>query len=76
MTHKSSKTINHSGENITCHTQNMVYLSSCNQCNVHYVGEITVPLHKRINLHRRAKSRCKYNIKHFKDVCVGAYIPV
>ena len=29
-------------------------------------------LFQRINLHRRAKSGCKYVIKHFKDVCVSA----
>ena len=50
----------------------MIYLLSCNQCNVQYVGEITFLLKERINLHRRAKSGCEYVIKYFKDVCVGA----
>ena len=67
---------NNSREKITCHTQNVIYFLSCNQCNVQYVGETTLPLHKRINLHKRAKFGCKYVIKHFKDVCVGASLSV
>ena len=51
----------------------MIYLQlSCNQCNVRYVGETTLLLHKGISLHRRAKSGCEDVMKHFKDVCVGA----
>ena len=40
------------------------------------VSQTTLPLHKRINLHRKAKYGCKYVIKHFKDVCIGASFPV
>ena len=36
----------------------MIYLLSCNHCNVQYVGETTLPLHKTINLHRRVKFGC------------------
>ena len=50
----------------------MIYSLPCNQCNVQYVGDTTLPLHKRINLYRRAKSGCEYGIKHFKDVWIGA----
>ena len=41
-----------------------------------YVGETTLPLHRRINLHRRVKSACEYVIKNVKDVCVGASFSV
>ena len=54
----------------------MIYLLSCNQCNVRYLGESTLPIHARINLHRRVKSRFEYVIKHFKNVCVGASFSV
>ena len=36
------------------------------------IAETTLPLHKRINIHRRDKSGCEYVIRHFKDVCFGA----
>ena len=54
----------------------MIYLLSCNQCYVKYVGETTLSLHKRINLHRRAKYGCKYVIKHFKDFYAGTSFSV
>ena len=50
----------------------MIYLHSCNQCNVQYVRETTLLLHKRISVHRSAKSGCKDVIKHSKDICVSA----
>ena len=54
----------------------MIHLLSCNLCNVQYVGETTLPLHKRINLHKRAKSGCEHVIKRFKHVCVDASFSV
>ena len=60
--------------------QNVFYilylLSLLTQCNVQSVGETTLPLHRRINLHRRVKSACEYVIKNVKDVCVGASFSV
>ena len=60
--------------------QNVFYflylLSLLTQCNVQYVGETTLPLHRTINLHRRVKSACEYVIKNVKDVCVGASFSV
>ena len=35
-----------------------------------------MPLNKRINLNRRAKSGCEYVIKHFKDVSICASFSV
>ena len=54
----------------------MIYLLSCDQWNVQYVGETTLPLHKKFNSHRKAKSGCVYVIKHLKDVCVSASFAV
>ena len=50
----------------------MISLLPSYQCNVQYAAETTLPLHKGINLHGSAKSRCEYVIKHLKDVSVGA----
>lgn len=54
----------------------MIYLPSCNQCNLQYIGEIILALSKRINLHRKAKFGWDYVIKHFKHVYVGASFSV
>ena len=54
----------------------MIFLLSCNHCNVEYVGGTTLPLRKTISLHKWAKSGCEYVIKHFKDICIGASFSV
>lgn len=52
----------------------MIYLLSCNECNVQYVSETatSLSLHKRINVHSRTEFGCDDIIKHFKDDCVCA----
>ena len=67
---------NYSTENITCHNQNVIFFFFCNECRVQYGSESTLPLHKRINLHRRAKFGCENVIKHFKDFCISASFSV
>ena len=56
----------------TCKLQNYIYLLTCSCCGVQYVGESIVPVNKRMNIHRTAKSGCKYFIDHFTNVCPGA----
>ena len=72
VTQKSEQTINHSQGNINCHSQNLIYLLTCSNCNLQYVGETTLPLHKRINIHRVAKTGCQHIIDHFKTSCKGS----
>ena len=76
VTSKNYKIINHSGETISCHSQNLIYLLTCNNCNLQYVGETTIPLNKRINIHRTAKTGCEHMIKHYKEICIGATFQV
>ena len=45
VTKKIYTIINHSGENISCHTSNLIYLLICSTCNI-YMWEKAVPLHK------------------------------
>ena len=75
-TQKNYNILNHSRENVTCHTQHVIYLLSCNQCYVQYIGETTFPLHKRINDHKKGKSGSQYVVKYIKDVCIGASFSV
>ena len=63
------KVINHTGEKLTCKSQNVVYMLTCTTCNIQYVGETTQPLHKRINLHRTSKAGCEKFINHFETTC-------
>ena len=72
VTARIFKTKNETEKKITCKLQNYIYLLTCHHCNVQYVGESILPLHQRINIHRRAKSGCQLFIRHFKDVCPGA----
>ena len=47
----------------------MIYLVTCCTCNIQYVVETALTLHKRIHIHRTAKSGCEYMIKHFRNNC-------
>ena len=69
ITNQTYPIINHSNENINCHSQNLVYILTCQGCNQQYVGETTIPLHKRINIHRTSKTGCEIVIKHFDKTC-------
>jgi len=71
VTGRSHCIINHSGEHITCKTQNVVYLITCKSCHYQYVGESCIPLHERINIHRTSKSGCEIFIDHFSSCCPG-----
>ena len=76
VTHKTYDIINHTSENLSCHSQNLVYLLTCSSCNLQYVGETTIPLHRRINIHRTSKTGCEHMINHYKEVCVGSHFTV
>ena len=69
VTNRSYNVINHSDENLSCKSQNVIYLLSCLRCNMQYVGETVIPLNKRINIHRTSKVGCDHMIDHFSDTC-------
>ena len=71
VTGRTHSVINHSGEHITCKTQNVVYLLTCKKCHYQYVGESCIPLHKRINIHRTSESGCEIFINHFSTCCIA-----
>ena len=53
VTSRVYEPINKTTKKITCKLQNYVYLLTCKSCFVQYVGESVIPLHKRINIHRK-----------------------
>ena len=71
VTHRKYEAINLTGENLSCHSQNIIYLCTCLSCNIQYVGETAIHFHKRMNGHRTAKKGCEHEIRHCKDSCNG-----
>ena len=71
VTNRSYKVINQTQEVITCKSQNLVYLLCCENCNIQYTGETTIPLNERMNIHRTSKTGCPHFIEHFSTTCKG-----
>ena len=46
---------------LICYSGNIIYLTTCNQCYLQYVGEITQKLNERLNWH---KSGFSYPLKY------------
>ena len=71
VTNKTYKVVNHTGEDLTCHSQNIIYLLSCITCNIQYIGETANPMHLRMNQHRTSKCGCEHIIHHSTEFCHG-----
>ena len=69
VTNKTFNVLNSSNEDLTCHSQNIIYLLTCNSCSIQYVGETAYPMHMRMNQHRTSKSGCEHVIKHQTEFC-------
>ena len=71
MTGREYSCVGVNSKNISCKIQNYIYLLTCTGCNMQYVGESIIPLHKRMNIHRKNKTGCEILIDHFSNVCPG-----
>jgi hypothetical protein len=71
VTHKTYKIVNPTGEDLNCHSQNIIYLLFCSICGIQYVGETAYPMHLRMNQHRTSKCGCEHIIAHATDICPG-----
>ena len=69
VTNQTFKVINPTGDDLNCHSQNIIYLLSCVTCNIQYVGETVNPMHLRMNQHRTSKSGCEHIIQHSTEFC-------
>jgi hypothetical protein len=78
VTKKSYGVISHS-TSMTCTSDNVVYLISCNKCRIQYVGETSQKLRNRLNNHRSSLKRLTnlYLYHHFSsdghsgdDICI------
>ena len=52
VTNQKHKVINHTGESLSCHSQNIIYSLTCMFCGIQYIGETIWLFHKRNNQHR------------------------
>ena len=66
-------------DKLTCHSSNLVYLLTCSNCGLQYVGETAQQLNARFNGHRvgmknpKKYGTCKILSNHFnKGVCKGS----
>ena len=73
VTNKIYEMINHTGENLNCHSQNIIYLLTCSHCSTQYVGETIQKMHERMNCHRTSKVGCEHVINHSKNSCNGHF---
>ena len=71
VTNKPYKVVNPTGDDLNCHSQNIIYLLSCTSCNIQYVGETAYPMHLRMNQHRTSKCGCEHVIHHSTEFCEG-----
>ena len=54
ITNRTSNFVNYEGNICYCYTSNVVYMLSCNNCDLQYVGQTGRSLKKRVNQHRAA----------------------
>ena len=74
VTGRTFSAVNVSIQEIHCKLQNFIYLLTCLCCNIQYVGETIIPMHSRMNIHRKGKTGCEIAINHFTNVCPGAFL--
>ena len=72
ITKRKYDVVNHSfPEFIDCSSTNVVYLLSCNNCDLQYIGQTGRKLRERIREHKAAvrsgRGKCPYLIKHFNS---------
>lgn len=49
-------------KNMNCRSKNVIYVLFCNKCNAFYVGETSLNLNLRVNLHRQHINNSHYGI--------------
>ena len=57
---------------VNCKLRNYIYLLTCNDGRVQYVGESLAPLNKTMNIYRKEKPGCEILVNHCKNVCENA----
>ena len=68
ITGRKYSTINPTNKYLNCSSKNIIYLISCSQCGVQYVGQTKTKLNKRMSSHRGAIKSKEYLLigEHFQ----------
>ena len=64
------------GSEVNCKSSNLIYLLSCDNCKLQYVGQTVQPLHKRANGHRSGRlgqTGCKLLTEHMQTFPCSGY---
>ena len=76
VTHRSYSSTNYEKSYITCNSSNIIYLITCSNCFIQYVGETAQQLNIRFATYRASMSgkinsnSCKWFIEHFStEIC-------
>ena len=72
ITGRTYSSINIKYHETHCKIRNYIYLLTCKNCSIKYVGESITPVNLRMNINRKGKSGCEHFINHCKNVCAGA----
>ena len=59
-----------------CGFKNYIYLLTCKNCGLQYVGQSRIKVNLRMNIHRTGKSGCERSIDHYNNVCIGGSFTV
>ena len=51
--------------------RNYIYVVTCKNCGIQYVGESIAPVNLGMTINRKGKSGCELSINHYKNVCKG-----
>ena len=81
VTHRMHKVVNNDVAWGNCSSSNLIYLISCDNCGLQYVGQTAQQLRKRMSKHRNdifhGKGSCPYLVKHFNSgPCQGSNFSV
>ena len=72
VTHRKYKIINHEAPTyVTCNSSNLIYLLTCDNFKMQYVGQTVQTIQDRMSKHRgdirKGKGSCPFLIKHFNS---------
>ena len=65
-------------ENLTCNSENLIYVITCCGCLENYIGQTGMSLRKRMTLHRqqiRDESTRQIPLSGYIEICAGMNLP-
>ena len=70
VSNRTYQCINSENSKVSCKSNNLIYLLTCNICSQQYVGETAPKFNKRMNGHRTSVFGCEHVVNH-KKKCNG-----